>query len=189
MTAAPEPVVLDPERESAPRDLRGEVRAGLASGLVLLIAGPLLGVLWSVGAPSLAVYRVGQPAYLLPAATEDVAVPAGDAIMLGLLLGGGLLVGAMAALCRWRGRRHLPAVVLGLLVGGLLGGALAMAVAHALVHAENARAVAAPEDGTVMQIRPYLRASVDLVALPLGALLAVLAANVVPLLRAAPDPD
>ncbi len=157
---------------------RGEIRAGLLIAFLAAAAGAPLGSLWALVVPHVAVVHAGTGrGYLLPNQTEDIASAGGDLVMIAVLLGAGVVLGIGVG---WFASRHPLGTVLGLLGGGALGGAVALAVGHLLVHGDYGRVYRHSADyATVFQVRPYVRGTVDLVVLPLVALLAALAAQVV----------
>jgi len=116
--------------------------------------------------PDLGVQKLGSPAYLLPATSEDRATIAGDLVMIAILLA----IGVLAALIvlAWSRDSHVgPAV--GLLVGCTVCGVVAMALGHHLVEGDYRAVVAHASDGTVFQVRPYVRGSADFLVGPLVA--------------------
>jgi hypothetical protein len=148
---------------------RIEARTAALVGLALTALGAPLGVMWAYSVPDLAVVHGGSGrGYLLPVATEDRAGAAGDLVMVLILLVAGVIAGALVS-ALWR--RTPVGVALGLLLGGAIGGAIALAVGHLLVHGDYGPVYAhSPDYATVFHVRPYVRGTVDLVALPLAAL-------------------
>lgn len=150
--------------------LRSEARAGLVVGAVLAALGAPLGVMWAYSVPDLAVVHGGTGrGYLLPVATEDKADAAGDLVMILILLIAGVIAGALIS---WLCRRAPVGGAVGIVLGGALGGAVALAVGHVLVHGDYGPVYAHSADyATAFHVRPYVRGTVDLVILPLAALL------------------
>lgn len=149
---------------------RADLGSALSVGAALVLLGAPLGLVWSWAVPDLSVVHVGTGrGYLLPTAAEDAAVPAGDLVMVLILVLVGLAAGAVVT---WRARRAPLGVVVGLLLGGTLAGTIALAVGHVLVRGDYTAVYAHPADYvTPFQVRPYVRGTVDLVVLPLAALL------------------
>lgn len=170
---------------ASPIPIRAEVRRGLLVGLLVAPIGAPLGLLWAAVVPHVAVFPVdAADRYLLPNLTEDRASAGGDVLMLGLLAAAGVLLGVLVALAS---RRALVGAVCGLLTGGSIAGLIAVALGHALVHGDYASLRTAAQ-GTVVQVRPYVKGSADWVVLPLFGALVQLVVGTPALLRGEPDP-
>jgi hypothetical protein len=161
-----------------------EVRMGLITAIAVAALGAPLGALWAITVPHIAVFHTGTGrGYLLPLAEEDRAAAGGDLVMILVLLIAGLLVGGAVS---WACRHYLLGGALALIGGGALGGAIALAVGHVLVRGDYTPVFAhSADNATIFQVRPYVRGSVDLVVLPLAALLVY---GAVLLVRAAAKP-
>lgn len=160
---------------------RVEATWGAIAGIGVACLGTPLGLLAAACTPRLATgfYYAADGRTLFPseAVEGDRAAIGGDAVMLAVLAGAGVMVGLLALLAR---RRAPLGVVVGVLVGGLVGGEVAMAVAHLVVHGDQTAHVVAVvrRTGGIFQARPYIRGRVDFVALPAAALLVFLLGNV-----------
>ncbi|MGF7235314.1 MAG: hypothetical protein ACQSGP_10210 [Frankia sp.] len=103
---------------------RGDLGAGLVCLVAMIIAGPLLGLLWAATAPHLDVGAV------LAGSEAAFDAQGGADIYFGLIcLVGGAVGGGLAL---WRARDASWPVPLGLAVGGFGGSLLAGAVGHAV---------------------------------------------------------
>lgn len=154
----------------------GDLRRAVWVAGFLTPAGAGLGLIAAALTPDLGSGLYVDPTFISAYAVEDKAVFGGDGVMLAVLAVAGLLVG-LAAL---RGRVDRPmGMVLGVLVGGIAAGAAAMAVDHLVLHQSNAGATRQllAQMGGEVQLRPYVRGSVDFLALPLIALLTFLVGN------------
>lgn len=158
------------DRRAGSREVCGEMRAAACVLLALAASGAPLGLIWAHAVPDLAVVHAGSGrGYLLPAVTEDSADAAGDLVMLLILLIAGLLAGGLVS---WLCRRRPVGGSIGLILGGSLAGTIALAVGHVLVRGDYGPVYAHRADyATVFHVRPYVRGTVDLVVLPLAALL------------------
>ena len=158
-----------------------ELRYAVGVALLLIGVGGALGLVAAAVTPHVAQTLFQDPtqgyprALFLAVAEEDKAAIGGDAVVLVVLVAGGLLAGAGSLALR----RIAPfGAVIGIVVGGLLGGALTMAVAHIVVHRSDAAVpLHAVNTGAVFQLRPYIRGRVDFVAFPSVALVTFLAGN------------
>jgi hypothetical protein len=149
-----------------PLAVREELSRGLLVAIVMTMLGAPAGVLWAYSVPHLAVFKIGSPAYLLTDNAEDLAAMGGDLVMIAILLS----IGSVAALVvHFASRQAQLGPFIGLLVGGTLCGVIAMAVGHTLVEGDYDAVFAHLSDGTIFQIRPYVRGSADFLVLPLFA--------------------
>ena len=152
-----------------PPSLRRELTEGGVVALVLTLLGAPLGLIWAHAVPHLAIVKIGSPAYLYPTRAEDLASMGGDLVMVGVLAGVGIVAGLAIAVSQ----RAVLGPLIGLIAGGMLCGVIAMAVGHILVSGDYHAAFAHIGDGTVFQVRPYVRGSADFLVLPLFGALAV----------------
>lgn len=153
-------------------DLR---RAAWITGF-LSLAGGGLGLVAAALTPHLGSGLYLDPTFVSAYAVEDRATFGGDGVMIAVLAVAGILAGLLALL----GRVDRPlGTVVGILAGGVLAGLVAMAVDHIALHHANAgptRLLLARMGGEV-QLKPYVRGSVDFLVLPLFAALTFLAGN------------
>lgn len=147
---------------------RGDARAGVVTAVVLVLLGAPAGLLWALVSPRVSVLLAGSSITL--AGTDRDVFIAGDAAYLGVVLGVGLLAGAVAAVL---GHRHGPGVVVGLTVGSLVAAYVASRTG-ALLDATTAQdAVTAGRSG-VVELAVKLRASEAMLGWPIGALVGFL---------------
>ncbi len=125
---------------------RGDLVAGLACLLAMIVAGPLLGLLWAATAPRLDVRAV------LAGSEAAFNAQGGVDAYFGLIFLVGGIIGGLLAL--WRGRDASWPVPVGLAVGGFGGSLLAGLVGHAL-RTDGARRHLPPGAG------PYVISLVD----------------------------
>jgi len=149
-----------------PSTLRRDAVAGLVTAVVSVLLGAPVGLLWPLVAPhaQVTVLGPGQAGYVNPEGKDFIGAD-GSFLLLGLVVGA--VVGLLAW---WLGRRHGPAMVLGLLAGGLLAAYVASRVG-ARVGREHVLAVV--EAGRPATVRSSLRllATESVVGWPVGALL------------------
>jgi hypothetical protein len=119
----PEPARARRRRRAA-RSVGGDLRAGLIFLGALVLAGPLLGLLWAALAPRLDVAAATGGSETAFTAQADI-----DATFGFICLGAGVLAGALA---RWRSPDGGWPVATGLAGGGLAGSLLAGWVGHAV---------------------------------------------------------
>ena len=154
-------------REPAP-PVRRDVWAGLLTVAVTVLVGAPLGLLWAELAPSVLVeVRDGQVQVLDTYGDGFIAV---DACFLAAVLVAGVVGGALAERL---GRRHGPAVVVGLALGGLAAGWVAMAVGE-MVGADAVRALVESGAEASTELNVELRSTPAIVAWPVASLLTYL---------------
>lgn len=149
---------------------RREARTALGTGLGLLLAGPLVGLLWAALTPRAAV--VLTPGGVQLTHPETQAFVTADSTF--LLLGAG--TGVVSALLAWRlSAQPGPGLAIGLALGGLLAAIVAWKTGHQLHLNGFRRALAVDPPGTRLHVPLDLRAKGVLVGWPLAAELCLLA--------------
>jgi hypothetical protein len=153
----------------------------------LAVTGAALGLLAAALTPHVAMSlfedaSVGYPKpVFLQVVEEDRAAFGGDAVMIAVLAGAGVVVGVLGLLL---GRRVPAGTIVGILAGGVAAGLIAMAVQHHVLHPAYAGVpVSQAGQGVVHQLRPYVRGSADFAVLPFIAALVWFAGQVPWLLR------
>ena len=147
---------------------RADTTAGLVTAVVCVLLGAPVGLLWAAVAPKVVVEVSGTAVKLASDASTFIA---GDGYFLGVVFVAGLVTGLAA----WAlGRRHGPAVVVGLTVGGLLGAYVAARTGE-LVDEGSARAAVEAGRTGGLELSLVLRSTEAVVGWPIGALLGFLA--------------
>ena len=166
------------EAPAVPEDppVQAEVVAAAVTAMVLVLCGPVVGLLWAALAPRAELVVAGPDVY--PRDRETSAFFAAD----GVFLAATALFGVLTGLVAWRlSRRYGLGVVLGLALGGLAAAVLARLVGEAvgtsvgeLVGPASAGAAAeVPSD-----LAFGLRTPEALVGWPVGALVGFVTASV-----------
>lgn len=156
------------DRATSDPSPRSDAVAGVVTALVCVLLGAPVGLLWAAVAPKVVVEVTGTAVRLASDASTFIA---GDGWFLGVVFVAGLGTGLAA----WAlGRKHGPAVVVGLTVGGLLGAYVAARTGE-LVDEGSARA--AVEAGRMggLELSLVLRSTEAVVGWPIGALVGFLA--------------
>lgn len=162
----------EPSRAARPT-LVSDVVAGLLSVVVSVLVAAPVGLLWAALAPRVRVVAAGDTLSFADVYGDDRI--AGDGYFLLAVLLSGIVGGVLAWLL---GRRHGPAVVVGLAVGGLLAAAVAQQVGS-LVGSDLSAVVTQARAGArgTFDLSVKLQSVTALVGWPVGALLAYLAAT------------
>lgn len=150
-----------------------DAAAGTLAVVVTVLLGAPVGLLWAALSPRVSVVVSDAGVALAePASSGFIAADAA-------FLSAALLAGVVGGLVAWRlGRRHGPAVVLGLTAGGLLAAYVAMRVGEQVGRAQVEAAVRSGQQGLI-ELSVRLRAREALVAWPVGSLLAYVGASLV----------
>lgn len=157
--------------EPQPPPLRDDIRAGLITFFVTILAGAPVGLLWSLLAPRVEAIVVGKDVNLVEAYADGFI--AADAYFLAAVFVAGLVGGVLA----WRlGSAHGPVVVLALAAGGILAAYVAMTVGHEL-GASALREALQRRDGKVFELPVKLQAQEAMIGWPLASMLAFLTAS------------
>lgn len=146
--------------------LAADVRAGLVTFAVTVLAGAPVGLLWALLAPGVAI-RIEAGSVALAETYGDGFIAVDGYFFVAVVLAG--LIGGLVAW--WLGSRHGPAVVLALAAGGLVAAYVAMVVGEQ-VGLEDLRAVvdAGTEGRFVLALD--LKATPALVGWPVASLVA-----------------
>lgn len=150
--------------------LRGPARVVALTVLGCLVAGALMGVLWSRLAPTAPLRLTDAGAVLDEAASGSLIADDGWFAVLGVGLG---LVTAVLGWLRWRHR--VLAVGTGLAVGSLLGGLLAWRVGGWLGPAPLHVQAAGAQVGAVLHMPLTIRATAVLLVWPITGLITLFA--------------
>lgn len=145
--------------------------AGGLAAIVTVLLGAPLGLLWAALSPRVQVVITDGGVQLAEPGSSDFI--AADAAFLAAAAVAGLVGGIVAW---WLGRRHGPAVVVGLTLGGLLAAYVAMKVGQQVGLAEVEDAVRSGRQG-LLELSVRLRAREALVAWPVGSLVAYVGAS------------
>ena len=168
-----EPPVEPPDEQptGVSPSLAADVRAGLLTLVVSVLAGAPVGLLWAVLAPQATV-----------AVTDEIRLVGADSATRfiaadGYFLAAVVVAGVVAGLLAWRyAAAHGPAVVLGLALGGLLAAWVAATTGAQLGADEQELLAAGPSASEQLAVR--LRSTSALGGWPLAALLAYVYASV-----------
>jgi hypothetical protein len=151
--------------------LRDDIKAGLITFFVTVLAGVPVGLLWSVLAPRVEVVVVGQDVNLVEAYGDGFI--AADAYFLAAVFVAGLVAGVLA----WKlGSASGPVVVVALAAGGILAAYVAMTVGHE-VGAPALREAVQRSDGKVFELPVKVQAPEAMIGWPLASMLAFLSAS------------
>lgn len=159
------------QEEPAPPPLRDDIRAGLLTLAVTILAGPPVGLLWALLAPRVDVVVVGEDVNLVQAYADGFI--AADAYFLAAVFVAGLVAGVAA----WKlASAHGPVVVLTLALGGLIAAYVAMTVGHEVGTAALREALQR-SDGKVFELPVKVQATEAMIGWPLASMLAFLTAS------------
>lgn len=147
--------------------------AGLLAAAVTVLLGAPVGLLWAAVAPQPAGVLVdGEPRLAMPGSNAFIA---GDGFFLLAVTVAGIIGGLLA----WHlGRRHGPAVVVGLTAGGLAAAYVAMVVGQQVTLEQVEQVISSGPEG-VFGVHLRLLATQTRVGWPVGALLGYVAASLV----------
>ena len=146
-------------------DLATDARAGAAAAVALVLLGAPVGLLWALVAPKVSVVITGTD-IVFPNPDRSAFIAA-DGAFLAIVFTVGLVTGALAWLL---GRRHGPALVLGLAVGGLLAAYVASRTGALLNESEARDLVEAGRSGAA-DLAVRLRATEAVLGWPVAALI------------------
>ncbi|MEX2290496.1 MAG: DUF2567 domain-containing protein [Mycobacteriales bacterium] len=148
--------------------------AGLLAAAVTVLLGAPVGLLWAAVAPrpTAVVDDDGQARLAMPGSNAFIA---GDGFFLLAVTVAGIIGGLLA----WHlGRRHGPAVVVGLTAGGLAAAYVAMVVGQQVTLEQAQQAIRSSQPG-LLEVSLRLLATQTLVGWPVGALLGYVATSLV----------
>lgn len=157
--------------EPAPPPLRDDIRAGLVTLAVTILAGAPVGLLWSLLAPRVEVMVVGKEVNLVEAYADGFI--AADAYFFAAVFVAGLVAGVAA--CKLASA-HGPVVVLTLAAGGLIAAYVAMTVGYE-VGAPALREALQRSDGKVFELPVKVQAREAMIGWPLASMLSFLTAS------------
>lgn len=155
-----------------PPALGTDVRAAVATVVGLVLLGAPVGLVWALVAPKTAVVITASDV-VLPNPDRSAFIAA-DAVFLAIVFTVGLITGALAWLL---GRRHGPALVVGLAVGGLLAAYVASRTG-ALVNEGDARDIVEAGRTGAVDLAVRLRATEAVLGWPVAALIGFVAPSV-----------
>lgn len=151
--------------------MQEDVKVGLLTLVVTVLAGAPVGLAWAALAPRVKVVVVGQEVNLVDAYGDGFI--AADAYFLAATMLAGILGGLIA----WRlAAAHGPVVVFALTAGGLAAAYVAMTVGQQVGLEALRAAVRAGAQG-MFELNLDLKSHTALVGWPLGSLLAYLGAS------------